>query len=80
MAIVIAPCLIAGLTPSSADSPAAPPPIGAAVWADTLVTVGNAASTTLKNLFTGQALSLEDSRLPVATALADFPVALLANF
>jgi (1->4)-alpha-D-glucan 1-alpha-D-glucosylmutase len=80
IAIAIAPCLIAPLTPASGDSPTTPPPIGSAVWGDTSITVGNVVSSPLRNLFTGRVLSLEASGLPVATALADFPVALMATF
>ena len=72
-------CLIAQLTPVHTDALTAPPPMGPAVWEDTCVTVGNAPSSPLKNLFTGETSALENSRLPVATALADFPVALLTD-
>jgi maltooligosyltrehalose synthase len=78
MALVIAPCLIAQLTPLGADSPTAPPPLGPAVWEDTHVSLGRVTSSPLKNLFTGQVCSLYNSRIAVASALADFPVALLA--
>ncbi len=79
IAIVIAPCLIAQLTPSRTDSLTAPPPIGSAVWEETYISVGNVISSPLKNLFTGQVLSFDSSSLPVATALSDFPVALITN-
>jgi (1->4)-alpha-D-glucan 1-alpha-D-glucosylmutase len=78
IAIVIAPCLIAQLTPLRTDSLTAPPPIGSSIWEDTYVSVGNVISSPLKNLFTGQVLSFNSS-LPVATALSDFPVALITN-
>jgi (1->4)-alpha-D-glucan 1-alpha-D-glucosylmutase len=80
VAVVIAPCLIAQLTPANADSPATPPPIGPVVWGDTFVSVGDGTARTLKNLFTGQVSSPANCCLPVATALADFPVALLGDF
>ena len=54
IALVIAPRLIAELTPLRSDSPTAPPPIGAAIWEDTHVSLGNLPSSPLKNLFTGQ--------------------------
>jgi maltooligosyltrehalose synthase len=75
---VITPRLIAQLTPLMPDAPTAPPPLGSAIWQDTHVSIGNAASSALKNLFTGQVSSIEDSRVSVANALSDFPVALLA--
>ena len=79
IAIVIAPRLIAQLTPLPTDSVPAPPPLGSAVWEDTQIVVEDVASSPLRNVFTGQTCSPEDSRLPVAAALADFPVALLTN-
>ena len=57
---MIAPRLIAELTPLRSDSPTAPPPMGSAVWEDTHVTVGNVPSSPLKNLFTGQVSAFED--------------------
>jgi (1->4)-alpha-D-glucan 1-alpha-D-glucosylmutase len=78
-AIVIAPRLLAELTPPPRDSLPPPPPLGAAVWEDTRVIVKGAALAELKNAFTGQTCSPEDSSLALAAALADFPVALLTN-
>jgi (1->4)-alpha-D-glucan 1-alpha-D-glucosylmutase len=75
-AIVIAPCRIAEATPLQTGLPASPPPIGTAVWEDTFVTVDNLTSAILKNVFTGQVSAIENSRISLATALADFPVAL----
>jgi (1->4)-alpha-D-glucan 1-alpha-D-glucosylmutase len=79
IAIVIAPRLLAGLTPLPTDPLPAPPPLGAAVWEDTQIIVANVAPSSLRNLFTGQVCSPEDSRIPAAAALADFPVALLTS-
>ncbi len=79
VAIVIAPRLIAELTPLRSESETAPPPIGSTVWEDTQVIVENLPSCPLKNLFTGQVVSLEDGRVPVATALADFPIGVMAS-
>ena len=78
VAIVIAPCRIAALTLSASDS-LPPPPLGSVVWEDTQVPVGDVTSSALTNLFTGQVISLEDSRIPVANALADFPIAVLTT-
>ncbi len=80
LAIVIAPRFLAELTPLRSESATVSPPIGSAVWEDTHVTVENVGSCPLKNLFTGQISSLENSRLAVASALSDFPVALMASF
>jgi (1->4)-alpha-D-glucan 1-alpha-D-glucosylmutase len=79
IAIVIAPRMLAQLTPLPADSATAPPPLDAAVWEDTQIIVENMASFPLRNVFTGQTGSSTNFRLPVADALADFPVALLTN-
>jgi (1->4)-alpha-D-glucan 1-alpha-D-glucosylmutase len=79
IAIVIAPCLIAQLTPLRPDSQTAPPPLGSAVWADTHVTLGKTTSAPPKNLFTGQVTLLENARISVASALSDFPVALMTT-
>ncbi len=76
---MIAPRLIAELTPLGSDSANVLPPMGSAVWEDTQVVVENVPSSPLKNLFTGQVVSLEDGRLPVATALADFPIAVMVK-
>ena len=79
LAIVIAPRFIAELTPLRGDLPAAPPPLGSAVWADTHVMLGDLPSSPLKNLFTGQECTPEDARVPVAHALADFPIAVMTS-
>ena len=71
-AVVIAPRFLAQLTPLRADPLTAPPPLGAAIWSDTLVSVPNAASTPLKNLFTGQVFAMQDARLPLATCAGRF--------
>ena len=55
------------------------PPVGPVIWEDTQVTVENLPASSLTNVLTGQVFALADSRLSVATALADFPVALLAG-
>ena len=44
MAVVIAPRLIAQLTPSTPDAATGPPPLGSAVWQDTHVLLGSAAA------------------------------------
>lgn len=77
LAVVIAPRLVAQLTPPSADSPTTPPPLGMAIWENTYVSMENVTSSPLKNVFTGQITSLEGSLLPLASALSDFPVALM---
>jgi len=79
IAIVVAPRWLGQLTPLPQNSLVAPPPLGDAVWEDTNLAVEGLVSSALKNLFTGQVCGPRDHRLPVATALADFPVALLTN-
>lgn len=78
-AVVIVPRLLAQLTPPASDAAPPPPPLGAAIWEDTRVILENVATSPLRNLFTGQICGLGDSRLAVAEALADFPVAVLTN-
>jgi (1->4)-alpha-D-glucan 1-alpha-D-glucosylmutase len=79
MAIVIAPRLIAKLTPLPENSVSPPPPLGPAVWEDTRVALGPLASSPLKDLFTGRPCTLQNSHILLADALSDFPVALLTN-
>jgi (1->4)-alpha-D-glucan 1-alpha-D-glucosylmutase len=78
-AIVVAPRLVAELTPLPADSPTAPPPLGSAAWEDTRIVFEDTALSQLKDVFTGQMCRCEDSTIPLAAALADFPVALLTS-
>ena len=79
--IVVAPRFIAQLTPAPQDSQTTPPPVGRAVWEDThLIVPGlESLSTPLRNLFTGQVHSPDDSPLWLERLLSDFPVALLTN-
>jgi (1->4)-alpha-D-glucan 1-alpha-D-glucosylmutase len=77
LAIVVAPRLIAQLTPAADSLPS--PPLGPAIWTDTRIILEDGWPATLKNVFTGQDCPLADSRLALADALADFPVALLTN-
>ena len=79
IAVVIAPRLIAQLTPPAEGSQQAPLPLGPAVWEDTHVVTENLTTSPLRNVFTGLACTPQDSRLAMADALSDFPVALLAN-
>jgi (1->4)-alpha-D-glucan 1-alpha-D-glucosylmutase len=78
IAVVVVPRLIAQLTPA-ADSLPSPPPLGSAVWTDTRIILADGWPTTLKNIFTGRNCPVADSRITLADALADFPVALLTN-
>ncbi len=78
VAIVIAPRLIAGLTPTASDVEMPLPPQGPDIWADTHILVDKLAlSPPLKNLFTGQVCEAKESRIAAADALLDFPVAVL---
>ncbi len=79
LAIVIAPRLLAQLTPPPTDSPIPPPPLGHQVWGDTRVALTDLPSVSLKNLFTGETCSIEGSQISVGTVLAEFPAALLTN-
>jgi (1->4)-alpha-D-glucan 1-alpha-D-glucosylmutase len=79
LAVVVAPRLLAGLTPSPAGGELPPPPIGPEVWQDTKLVAAELAPWPLRNLFTGQECSFDHSRLALAEVLSDFPVALLTN-
>jgi (1->4)-alpha-D-glucan 1-alpha-D-glucosylmutase len=77
-AIVVAPRLLARLTGISEGAAAALPPLGE-VWRDTCLNVAELPGRPFKNLFTGRTCRFEDSRLPLSTILADFPVAVLSG-
>jgi maltooligosyltrehalose synthase len=80
IAIAVAPRLLARLSlglPDGGDQSAAP--IGEAIWSDTRLLLGDLPASQLKNLFTGETIDLAGSALPLSTALANFPVALLTN-
>ena len=79
LAIVAAPRLLGRLTPLADNASVSPPPLGAAVWDDTRLVLGELTASPLKNLFTGQICSPVDGGLPLAAVFADFPVALLTN-
>jgi (1->4)-alpha-D-glucan 1-alpha-D-glucosylmutase len=75
--VVIAPRLVAGLLPEAEQAP-----IGQAIWGDTRVVLPDAfAGLALQQLFTGARVNViratGQSVLPLATTLAEFPVALL---
>ena len=79
IAIVVVPRWIAQLTPSTQDTAAASPPLGPTVWEDTHLDVRPLVSSPLKNLFTGQVYSPEESLLDLEKVFSVFPVALLAS-
>ncbi len=74
-----APRLLGRLTPLADNASASPPPLGAAVWDDTRLLLGELTTAPLKNIFTGQVCTPVDGGLPLAAIFADFPVALLTN-
>jgi (1->4)-alpha-D-glucan 1-alpha-D-glucosylmutase len=76
-AIVIAPRLLAQLTPVTSDA-SPPPPLGPEVWADTSLVLPDQLPP-LVNIFTGQTHTPMGSCLSLAAVLADFPVALLTE-
>jgi (1->4)-alpha-D-glucan 1-alpha-D-glucosylmutase len=77
LAVVVAPRLLAQLTPLLPDAPA-PPPLGPDVWGDTRLVLPERPGP-LTNVFTGQTHSPDGTALSVAAVLADFPVALLTT-
>ena len=79
IAVVIAPRLIAKLTPLPEGSLQPPLPLGPAIWEDTHIVMRDSPPPSLKNVFTGQVYSPEQSTLTLATVLSDFPIALLSN-
>jgi (1->4)-alpha-D-glucan 1-alpha-D-glucosylmutase len=76
-AVVVAPRLLAQLTPAPEDGLV--PPLGESVWGDTRLDTAGLSPGAMKNLFTGQTCEIESSGLPLAAALADFPVAVLTS-
>jgi (1->4)-alpha-D-glucan 1-alpha-D-glucosylmutase len=76
-AVAVAPRLLASLTPLPAGADRSPPPLGEGVWLDTYLDVPQLPAAPLKDLFTGRVIMPQNSRLPLAAVLADFPVALL---
>ncbi|MFW5692791.1 MAG: malto-oligosyltrehalose synthase [Thermoguttaceae bacterium] len=73
-AVVIAPRLLAQLTPQQADEKTVQP-MGEAVWGDTRVMLPEPVPANLQNLFTGDTIP-GAVELPLGRALAEFPVAL----
>lgn len=73
--LVVTPCLIVGLTSGQER-----PPTGADLWGETQLSLPADLAGTYRNLFTGEILTAEageSASLPLARALASFPVALL---
>ena len=56
-----------------------PAPLGAGVWKDTVLVLGDLAIPAATNLFTGQPCQEMDRGLSLAAALEQFPVALLST-
>jgi (1->4)-alpha-D-glucan 1-alpha-D-glucosylmutase len=79
VAIVVAPRLLASLTPTAPGVSRSPPPIGAEIWRDTCLKLADLAAAPLTNLFTAQPCHADGPNLSLAAALADFPVSLLVN-
>lgn len=78
LVMVVVPRLLARLTPWSEATGRPPAPLGEAVWGNTRIAVGGLPACRLRNAFTGQVCSLQDSHLALSTILTDFPVALLS--
>ena len=76
-AIVVAPRLLAALTPTLAEG-CSPPPLGKEVWEETRVELP-AAVPRLKHLFTGQWHAVDGNQICVADVLSDFPVGVLTD-
>jgi len=55
------------------------PLFGRSYWEDTRVATGAGLDGRFTNVFTGATVGVNDGILPVADALADFPVALLTR-
>ncbi len=75
VAVVIVPRLLAQLTPQRTDG-TLPRPLGNAAWKDTRVVLPESVPTSLRNIFTGAAWTVESREIPLSRALAEFPVAL----
>ncbi|MBX3412284.1 MAG: malto-oligosyltrehalose synthase [Pirellulales bacterium] len=75
-AIAVMPRLLARLTPA-AEGEMTPPPLGPAIWGDTMLVAEGLAGVKFRQVFTGEELAWRDEGVPLAEVLADFPVALL---
>jgi (1->4)-alpha-D-glucan 1-alpha-D-glucosylmutase len=76
--VVIAPRLLAQMM-TTPKSPLPPRPQSFSdLWGDTQILLDHLPSS-LKDVFTGQICNLEKSRISVAAALADFPIAMLSS-
>jgi (1->4)-alpha-D-glucan 1-alpha-D-glucosylmutase len=71
-AVVVAPRLIHTLTSAAAVSV----PCGPDVWQDTALNLENIPGRLWQERMTGRKIEVSDGRLPLATLLGDFPVAL----
>lgn len=78
LVVAVAPRLLAALTPVPADAEESPPPLGEKIWGDTYVDMPQLPTAPLRDLFTGHVMTPQNSRLHLASVLADFPVALLS--
>jgi (1->4)-alpha-D-glucan 1-alpha-D-glucosylmutase len=76
-AIIVAPRLVATLTPAEGALPRAP--IGEAIWGDTTIATDDRLPAELRDIFTGQVRAVGSGGWRLADALADFPVAVLTS-
>lgn len=79
LAIAIAPRLLAKLSQFRPDGQTSAAPMGEPIWSDTKLFLAGLPTGRLRNLFTGEICEPIGTSLPLAAALANFPVALLAN-
>ncbi len=78
-AIVAAPRLVTRLAPIPEGATQPLPPVGAEVWQDTRLVLGDLPVGTLTDRFTGHQIYPENGRLALAQAMSDFPLTLLVG-
>ncbi|MEX0703589.1 MAG: malto-oligosyltrehalose synthase [Planctomycetales bacterium] len=80
MAVAVAPRLLARLLRGGAGDAVEPrPPLGAEIWADTIIALDDSPAAPLVNWFTRRACDVPMGSLKVGAILAEFPVALLVS-
>jgi (1->4)-alpha-D-glucan 1-alpha-D-glucosylmutase len=77
-AVVIAPRLLAGLTPAEYPSPP-PPPLGPGVWDDTRVVARDLTPRPMRNVLTGESWTFTGPHLLLRDITEHFPVAILVE-
>jgi (1->4)-alpha-D-glucan 1-alpha-D-glucosylmutase len=78
VAVVVAPRLLAGLTPAEYPSPP-PPPLGPGVWDDTRIVARDLPPRPMRNVLTGESCNFTGPHLLLRDITEHFPVAVLVE-